>query len=110
MTAIPAAGRVRRVAFVADQLGLGLDCAEPALDSPAPAFDIWQIVDASRSLGSVEKMVAAGNLSEGQIRLALSYSERFPEEIEEAIARARRPLSQLRTEYPFIDVHSPAER
>lgn len=74
------------------------------------AFDIWQIVDASRSLGSVEKMVAAGNLSEGQIRLALSYSERFPEEIEEAIARARRPLSQLRTEYPFIDVHSPAER
>lgn len=66
------------------------------------AFDVWQIVDAHRDLGSVEAMVAAGNLSERAVRLGLAYYERFPEEIDEAIALQRRPLAQLRTEYPFI--------
>lgn len=74
------------------------------------AFDVWQVVDAYRDLGSAEKVVAEGNLSERQVRLALAYAERFPEEVEEAIARNRRPLSQLRAEYPFIDIHSPATR
>lgn len=73
------------------------------------AFDIWQIVEAHRDLGSVERVVAEGNLSERQVQLALAYAERFPEEIEEAIARNRRPLAQLRAEYPFIDVAAPAD-
>ena len=55
-------------------------------------------------------MVAAGSLSERQIRLALAYYERFPEEIDEAIALNRRPLAQLRAEYPFIEVHLQGER
>jgi uncharacterized protein (DUF433 family) len=66
------------------------------------ALDVWQIVDAHRDVGSVEAMVAEGSLSERQVRLALAYYERFPEEIDEAIALNRRPLAQLRTEYPFI--------
>ncbi len=74
------------------------------------AFDVWQIVDAHRGMGSAEAMVAEGNLSERQIRLALAYYERFPEEVDEAIAQNRRPLAQLRAEYPFIAVHSPAAR
>lgn len=74
------------------------------------AFDVWQIVDAHRDVGSVEAMVAEGSLSERQIRLALAYYERFPEEIDEAIALQRRPLAQLRAEYPFIEVYSPAEK
>ncbi len=74
------------------------------------AFDVWQIVDAYRDVGSVEAMVAADSLSERQIRLALAYYERFPGEIDEAIALQRRPLAQLRTEYPFIDVYTPAEK
>lgn len=74
------------------------------------AFDVWQIVDAHRDVGSVEAMVAEGSLSERQIRLALAYYERFPEEIDEAIALQRRPLPQLRAEYPFIEVYSPAEK
>lgn len=67
------------------------------------AFDVWQVADVHRDLGSVEAMVAAGNLSERAILLALAYAERFPEEIEDAIAQNRRPLSELRTAYPFID-------
>jgi uncharacterized protein (DUF433 family) len=75
------------------------------------AFDVWQVIDAHRDLGSVEAMVAEGSsLSERQIRLALAYNERFPEEIDEAIALQRRPLAQLRAEYPFIGVYTPGER
>lgn len=73
------------------------------------AFDVWQVIDAYRDVGSVEAMVAAGNLSGRAVRLALAYYERFPDEIDEAIALNRRPLAQLRAEYPFIGVHSPAE-
>ena len=70
------------------------------------AFDVWQVVDAQRDFGSVERMVAEGNLSEGQIRLAMAYYERFPDEIDEDVARNRRPLEELRADYPFIDVRS----
>jgi hypothetical protein len=73
------------------------------------AFDVWQVVDAYRDLGSVEATVAAGTLSRRAIRLARAYYERFPDEIDEAIARNRRPLAQLRDEYPFAETYSPAE-
>lgn len=74
------------------------------------ALDVWQVVDAHRDLGSVGEVIAEGSLSERAVRLALAYAERFPEEIEAAIALNRRPLAQLRAEYPFIAVHSPSER
>lgn len=72
------------------------------------AFDVWQVVDAHRDLGSVEAMAAEGTISERALRLALGYYERFPDEIDEAIALNRRPLLQLRSEYPFISVHPPS--
>lgn len=68
------------------------------------ALDVWQVVDAYRDFGSVDAMVAEGNLSERQVRLALGYYERFPEEIDEAVALNRRPMSELRERYPSIDV------
>lgn len=66
------------------------------------ALDVWQIVEAFDDIGSVEQMADAGAASERQIRLALAYYERFPEEIDAAIAANRRSLAQLRDEYPFI--------
>lgn len=68
------------------------------------ALDVWQIVDAYQDIGSVEQMAAGGAASERQIRLALAYYERFPEEVDAAIADNRRPPAQLRAEYPFIAV------
>jgi uncharacterized protein (DUF433 family) len=68
------------------------------------ALDVWQIVDAYRDIGSVERMAEDGSASERQIRLALDYYEMFPEEIDEAIADNRRPLEQLEEEFPFIAV------
>jgi uncharacterized protein (DUF433 family) len=74
------------------------------------AHDVWQVIDAHRDFDSVETMVAAGDLNERQIRLALAYYERFPEEIDEAISLQRRPLAQLRAEYPFAKVYSPTKK
>lgn len=74
------------------------------------AHDVWQVVDAHRDFGSVEAMLAEGNLSERAIRLALAYYGRFPEEVDEAIAQNRRPLTELRAAYPFIHVHPRAEQ
>lgn len=74
------------------------------------AHDVWQVVDAYRDVGTIEGVAETGSLSERAIRLALAYYDRFPEEIDEAIARNRRPLAQLRTEYPFIDTPAPGKR
>jgi hypothetical protein len=68
------------------------------------ALDVWQIVDAHRDIGSVERMVEGGSANERQIQLALDYYEMFPEEIDAAIADNRRPIEQLEEEFPFITV------
>jgi uncharacterized protein (DUF433 family) len=68
------------------------------------ALDVWQIVDAHRALGSIERMAEGGGADERQIRVALDYYEMFPEEIDAAIADNRRPLEQLEEEFPFIAV------
>jgi hypothetical protein len=68
------------------------------------ALDVWQIVDAYRDIGSVERMVEGGSANQRQIQLALGYYEMFGEEIDAAIADNRRPLEQLEEEFPFIAV------
>jgi hypothetical protein len=68
------------------------------------AFDAWQIVEAHQDIGSVERMAEDGSASERQIRLALDYYKRFPDEIDQAIAENRRPIEQLEQEFPFIAV------
>jgi hypothetical protein len=66
------------------------------------ALDVWQIVEAHRDIGSIGQMAKGGSASERQIRLALTYYEQFPDEIDEAIAENRRPIGQLEREFPFI--------
>lgn len=66
------------------------------------ALDVWQIVDAYRDTGSVERMLEGGNASGRSINLALAYYERFPEEIDAAIAENHRSIKQLREEFPFV--------
>src|SRR5271156_1930060 len=53
------------------------------------ALDVWQIVDAHRDIESVKRMAEGGSANERQIRLALDYYERFPQEIDAAIADNR---------------------
>jgi uncharacterized protein (DUF433 family) len=68
------------------------------------ALDVWQIVDAHRDIGSIERMAADGSASKRQIQMALDYYERFPEEIDAAIAENRRPIEELEEEFPFAAV------
>jgi hypothetical protein len=68
------------------------------------ALDVWQIVDAYKDIKSVERMAEGGAADERQIRLALDYYGRFPEEIDAAVEENRRPLDQLEEEFPFIAV------
>ncbi len=68
------------------------------------AFDVWQIVEAYQDIHSVERMAEDGSVGERQIRLALDYYKRFPDEIDKAIAENRRPIEQLEQEFPFIAV------
>lgn len=66
------------------------------------ALDVWQIAEAHRDFGSLERMAREGAARERQIRLALAYYERFLEEIDATMAENRRSLAQLREEHPFI--------
>ncbi len=54
--------------------------------------------------GSPEALVADTSLSLAQVRLAVAYRNAYPDEINEAVAENRRPLDDLTTLFPFIDV------
>jgi hypothetical protein len=68
------------------------------------SLDVWQIVDAYREIGSMAHMVDGGGAGERGINLALAYYERFPDEVDAAIAENHRSIEQLRDEFPFIAV------
>jgi uncharacterized protein (DUF433 family) len=70
-------------------------------------LDAWEIVQMFQDFGSIESLVEQTQLSERQVRLALVYSEGYPEEIAEAIAENRRTAEQWGELYPFIEL-SPA--
>jgi hypothetical protein len=71
-------------------------------------FDVWQIIDAHRAFDLAQSMVGGDGVGEERrVRLALDYYERFPEEIEAAIAENRRKLAQSREGFPFIMVSVP---
>ncbi len=84
-------------------------------DSPRRAWvigtglDVWQIVEALRDFGSLDRLVAESDLDEAVARLAVAYHERFPEEVDAMIARNRPSLEELREHYPtfgVIDIES----
>lgn len=67
-------------------------------------LDVWEVVQMVKEFESVEKLVAETQLTPPQVRLALAYRQAYPEEVEQAIADNRRPLDELRTLFPFIEV------
>lgn len=67
-------------------------------------LDVWEIVHMLEDFGSMWKLMAQTHLTERQIRLALFYRDEYPEEIGEAIEENRRPLEELKTLYPFVQI------
>jgi hypothetical protein len=69
------------------------------------SLDVWQVVEAYEDFETdADRMVAATDVTERELRIALSYYERFPEEVDSFIALNRRSVSDLRAEHPHADV------
>jgi uncharacterized protein (DUF433 family) len=68
------------------------------------ALDVWEIIRAYQDFDSFERMLEESYLTEAQLRLALAYYQRFPEEIDAIIADDRRSLDELREAFPTIEV------
>ncbi len=73
-------------------------------------WDVWEIIEALQSFGSIERLAADSNLEPHHIRLAVAYHQAFPEEIDTAIAENNRSLEEWRALYPEIDVILPDDR
>ncbi len=65
-------------------------------------LDVWEIVQMVQECESIEQLVAETQLSERQVRLALSYRDSYPDEVADAIAANRRPVEEWRELYPFV--------
>ncbi len=65
-------------------------------------LDVWEIIQMLEDFGSVEQLLESSHLNERQLRLAVAYRERYPEEIEAAIAENRLPVDEWRERYPFV--------
>jgi hypothetical protein len=68
------------------------------------SLDVWQVVDAYKDFDEdLERAVAETDLTVRELRTAVSYYERFPDEIDDFIALNHRSLAELRAEYPHAD-------
>jgi uncharacterized protein (DUF433 family) len=67
-------------------------------------LDVWQIIDSLQDFPSVETMAEESELSEAQIRVAVAYRDRFPDEVDAAVAENRKSINELLAEYPEIPV------
>jgi uncharacterized protein (DUF433 family) len=65
-------------------------------------LDVWEIVQMFEESGSVERLVEDSHLTEGQVRLALAYRDRYPEEIGAAVAENRLSPEEWLERFPFI--------
>jgi hypothetical protein len=69
------------------------------------SLDVWQVIEAYQDFDhSFERMIAETDLGERELRTAVAYYERFPEEIDAFISLNRRPLTELRAEHQHADV------
>src|SRR5438309_4637201 len=68
------------------------------------ALDVWEIVEVFKDYGEIEPMVAEGQLTERQVKLALAYYSEYSEEVDAALGENRRSLEELHEQYPTIDV------
>lgn len=80
-------------------------------DSPRRAWmigtglDVWEIMDLLQAYDGDHTRLRQAHplLSERQVRLARSYAQRFPEEIETVLEQSHRPLDELLSAYPFLE-------
>jgi hypothetical protein len=70
------------------------------------SLDVWQVIDAYLDFdASFERTIAETGLTESGLRTALAFYRRFPREIDDFLVLNRRPLAELRAEYPACRRH-----
>jgi uncharacterized protein (DUF433 family) len=69
-------------------------------------LDVWEVCQMADDFESVEALVADTQLTPRHVLLARAYRERYPDEIDEAIAENSRPLEEWRELYPFVQTAS----
>lgn len=69
-------------------------------------LDVWEVVQMLEDYGSLERLAADTQLTQGQIRLALAYRDSYPEEIADWIAENRRSADDWHELYPFVRFRS----
>lgn len=69
-------------------------------------LDVWEIVDLLRSYEADAAKLRENHplVSDRHLRLARSYAERFPEEVDDLLEANTRPLEELRALYPFLEI------
>lgn len=67
-------------------------------------WDVWQVIAALEDLGSEEALLDAYELTARQVRAAIMYRDRYPDEIEQQIAENVRPVEELRRDFPFAEL------
>ena len=67
-------------------------------------LDVWEIIELLCDYQSTERLVEETHLDTRAVDLARAYYSSYPEEIDQALAENRRPLTELRELYPFIGV------
>ncbi len=65
-------------------------------------LDVWELVHMLEDFGSPEALVADMQVSPSQVRLATAYQDAYPDEIAEAIAENKRPITDVAVLFPFI--------
>jgi len=67
-------------------------------------LDVWEIAQMLDESGSPDALAKDSELSAGQIRLAMAYRLAYPAEIDALIEENRRPLTDVKVLFPFIEV------
>jgi hypothetical protein len=69
-------------------------------------LDIWEIAQMLEEFGSAERLAEESQLDRRQLQLAQAYRAEFPDEIAAAVAENRRPVEELQSLYPFVELAS----
>lgn len=65
-------------------------------------LDVWEICQMVDEAASIDQLLADTHLLDKHVRLALAYSESYPEEIEEQIGENTRSPAAWAELYPFV--------
>jgi hypothetical protein len=65
-------------------------------------LEVWEVIEAYRDAGSLAALLAISDLPERTLRLALTYYEHYPTEIDAAIAANQQPDEELHRLFPTI--------